>query len=60
MKREEIEKVFRNLALSQGYYGRLLRQINEASGEQREEFWTELEAQNFKGPVDVVMFMEEC
>lgn len=60
MKRNEIEQVFLELAKKQKYYGRLLQQISEATTDQRTEFWEELESQNFKEPVDVVIFMEQC
>lgn len=58
MDRHAIRKVFENLAMSQGFYGRLLREIDEADEEARENFWKELEEQNFKDAVDVILFME--
>ena len=36
MNRDEIREVFESLACSQGFYGRLLRQIDEADEEARE------------------------
>ena len=58
MDRQEIRKVFEMLACSQGFYGRLLRSIDEADEETREEFWKDLEEQNFKDAVDVVLYLE--
>lgn len=58
MNRDEIREVFKQLAMSQGFYGRLLRQIDEADEEARENFWKDLEEQNFKDAVDVVMYIE--
>lgn len=58
MNRDEIREAFKQLAMSQGFYGRLLRQIDEADEEVRENFWKDLEEQNFKDAVDVVMYIE--
>ena len=53
MDREAIEKLFRSLARSQGFYGRLLRDL-----EDNEEAWAMLEAQNFKSDIEVIMYIE--
>lgn len=58
MNRDEIREVFRQLAMSQGFYGRLLRQIDEADEEAREKFWNDLEEQNFKDSVDLILYIE--
>ena len=58
MNRDEIREVFKQLAMSQGFYGRLLRQIDEADEEARENFWKDLEDQNFKDSVDVILYIE--
>lgn len=58
MNREEIREVFKQLAMSQGFYGRLLRQIDEADEEARENFWKDLEDQNFKDSVDLILYIE--
>lgn len=58
MNRDEIREVFRQLAMSQGFYGRLLRQIDEADEEARENFWKDLEDQNFKDSVDLILYIE--
>ena len=58
MKRDEIREVFEQLAMSQGFYGRLLRQIDEADEEARERFWEDLEEQNFKDSLDLILYIE--
>ncbi len=58
---EQIMDIIRNLAQSQGFYGRLLASITELrleNPEGYEEFKEELEKQNFKDAVDIVMFFE--
>ena len=58
MKRDQIIDVFKELALSQGFYSRLLASINDADEDSREEFFAELEAQNFHDPVDLILYIE--
>lgn len=58
MKRDEITRLFQSLARSQGLYGRILRNIDNLSESDREEFWIELEAQNFADDIDVILFIE--
>lgn len=58
MKRDQIINVFKELALSQGFYGRLLASIYEADEDSREEFFAELEAQNFRNSVDLILYIE--
>jgi hypothetical protein len=58
MKRAEIENVMRSLAMSQGFYGRLLNDIYSAPEDEQERFWENMEAQNFGDAVDVVLFLE--
>ena len=53
MDREQIMNAIRELAMSQGFYGRLLRQIDE-----NPEILDELENQHFKDVVDMVMYIE--
>lgn len=58
---EEIMDVIKGLASSQGFYGRLLRAIEELKNEDVHKYQNlvlELEAQNFKDAIDVVMFFE--
>ena len=56
MKKEEIYKTIRSLACSQGCWGRLLYEWEEAWI--TEEALQELENMNFKSMLDVVMFLE--
>lgn len=58
MKRDEITRLFQSLARSQGSYGRLLRDIDNMNESDREEFWIELETQNFRDDIDVILFIE--
>ena len=57
MKREDILKVIKQLACSQGSYGRLLREL-ESNPEGADEFFAECERQNFKNAVDFIMWLE--
>lgn len=54
MTREEIRQTFEQLAMSQGYYGRVLRAIDESE----EDILGSLEEIGFSNPVELVMFME--
>jgi hypothetical protein len=58
MKREAIEKLMQSLAMSQGFYGRLLRDIYSAPEDEQERFWENMEAQNFGDSLDVILFLE--
>lgn len=58
MNREQILSAITELAKSQGFYCRLLHAIYSASEEDREEFLSRLEAQNFKDVVDLVLYLE--
>jgi hypothetical protein len=53
MSKEEILSAIRTLAMSQGFYGRLLEAIEE-----NEEILDDLVAQNFGDVVDLVMYIE--
>ena len=53
MTREEILEAIKDLAKSQGYYGRLLRAIEED-----ETILDTLEEQNFNDVVDMVLYLE--
>ena len=57
MKREEILNAIKNLALSQGFYGRLYDTLTNGSDE-AENYLDYLESQNFSDVVDMVMFIE--
>lgn len=58
MNRYQIENLMQSLAMSQGFYGRLLDQIYSAPEDEQERFWENMEAQNFGDAVDIVMFLE--
>jgi len=58
MNREQILSTFRSLAMSQGFYGRLLEQIDSADEEARDAFLSHLESMNFGDAVDLVMYIE--
>lgn len=61
MNIEEIMKCLEALAKSQGFYSRFcqyLRQLREDFPERWEDVVTELESQNFKDSVDLVMYLE--
>lgn len=59
MKRDEILGAIKALAKSQGFYGRLLKQIENAPEKEREAFFSMLEAENFKDVVDLCLFFEQ-
>mgnify|MGYP000923244250 CR=1 FL=1 len=61
MKMDQIMKLIRELACSQGFYGRLLRDlenVQKKDPDKWERITEYLERQNFRDPVDVVMFFE--
>ena len=58
MKRNDIINAITQLSYSQGFYGRLLRDLQSLDGETYDEVMTELEAQNFSDTVDMVLFFE--
>ena len=51
MNKDEILNTIKSLAKSQGFYGRLLEQLNNETLEYLEE-------QGFKDPVDLILFLE--
>ena len=59
MNKQDILNAITELSYSQGFYGRILRQLNEMDKDQREEVLNELEKQNFRDPVDMVLFFEQ-
>ena len=59
---EEVVDVIEMLADSQGFYGRLLEEIlyiEENCPKKYEAFREVIEKQEFKDPVDVVLFFEQ-
>lgn len=58
---EEVVEVVEMLSYSQGFYGRLLEEIlyiEENEPDKYEAFKNIIEKQEFKDPVDVVLFFE--
>lgn len=53
MTKDQILGAIKSLAMSQGFYGRLLRNINENPA-----ILDELEKQNFKDSLDMVLYLE--
>lgn len=53
MDREQILNAIRGLAMSQGFYGRLLQRIDEDT-----EILDELENQHFTDVVDMILYIE--
>lgn len=58
MNKEQILDAFHSLAHSQGFYGRLLEQIDSVDEETREAFLSDLESRKFRNVVDLVMWIE--
>ena len=58
MKRNDIIALFKSLACSQGFYGRLLRDIDALPDDLKEQFWNDMEAQRFKDAIDVILYIE--
>lgn len=58
MKRNDIINAITQLSYSQGFYGRLLRDLQSLDEETYDEVMAELEAQNFSDTVDMVLFFE--
>lgn len=61
MKRDEILKAIGSLASSQGFYSRLYSNLIELRTDDPDEYdriMTQLEEQNFKDAVDLVMYLE--
>ena len=58
MKREEIMETIKTLASSQGLYSRLYRDLMALDEDEYNEVMTELESQNFKDGIDLIMFIE--
>ena len=61
MNREQIMEAIRQLAHSQGSYGRFYRdlcEMREEDPDRFEEAMTMLEDENFKDAVDLIMYLE--
>ena len=59
MKREEIMNLISGLARSTGWYSSLYLSIMEMDEEDRDEYLTYLEEQDFKGDLDFILWYEE-
>lgn len=62
MKRNEILDLIKGLARSQGRYGRMyetLMECREDDPEAYEEIMTDWEKQQFKTPLDFILYVEE-
>ena len=57
MSREEILSTIKNLARSQGSYGRMYQFLTSGS-EEAEDMLQDLEDQCFKDTIDMVMYLE--
>ena len=55
---DDVINVLAELSESQGFYGRLLRDISEMDDDEFEEFEYIIESQNFTSALNVVMFFE--
>lgn len=58
MKMEDIIKLIRKLAKSQGFYGRLLESITELSDEKYKELTELWEGKNFADDLDFILYIE--
>ena len=58
MNRYQILTAIQNLAMSQGFYGRLLEEIEGMPEEARDAYLEELEQQCFADVVDLVLYLE--
>ena len=62
MDRNAILGLIKELSYSQGFYGRLLRSIEECrenDPSSYEDFMEELEAQNFSSDLEVILYFEQ-
>ena len=55
---DDVINVLAELSNSQGFYGRLLRDVSEMDDDEFAEFEYIIESQNFTSVLDVVMFFE--
>ena len=58
MNRTQICDTIKDLACSQGFYGRLLNQLYELPEEDYNKVMEELEAQHFNDPLDLILYLE--
>lgn len=58
MRFEEVMLLIKNLAKSQGFYGRMLNAIEDMDANALKKFKKFIEENNFKDSVEFVMFVE--
>ena len=58
MTAKDVINVIEELSQSQGFYGRLLRDIKSLNANDFREFCRVIEEQNFRDSLDVVLFFE--
>ena len=58
MKIEEIMEVFKSLSRSQGFYGRLLMDIESLPKDDYDQLVITLEEQDFKDALELIMWVE--
>ena len=58
MTAKDVINVIEELSYSQGFYGRLLRDIKGLNANDFREFCRVMEEQNFRDSLDVVLFFE--
>lgn len=56
LTKEEIKQVFKDLAKSQGFYGRLLEEIE--TNHDADAVYQRLEDEHFESPIDLIMVIE--
>lgn len=57
LTRDAILALIMSLAMSQGFYGRLLNALNE-NPEQGEEWLQQMEDMHFRSDIDFIMYLE--
>lgn len=55
---KDLEDLCKTLAKSQGFYGRLLANLQELDKEQRKELNTQIKKQRFTDTLDLILWLE--
>lgn len=58
LKKDDIMNIFKSLASSQGFYGRVVSFLESLPENEKERNLRALEEQNFKDEVDLILYME--
>lgn len=58
LKKDDIMNIFKSLASSQGFYGRVVYYLESLPENEKERNLRALEEQNFKDEVDLILYME--